>query len=58
MKDPEVSTLIAREIGSETNRRFLTRLPGLRANETLPSQFRSLLERLEEAEHGPRTTRH
>lgn len=58
MREPELSTVIAKELGSETNRRFLNRMPGFKAETTLPNQLRTLLERLDEAEKGPRTYRH
>lgn len=58
MREAELSTLIAKELGSDTNRRFLNRMPGLRAESALPQDLRSLLERLEETERGPRTYRH
>jgi hypothetical protein len=58
MREAELSTVIAKELGSETNRRFLNRIPGLRAEPTLPQNLRSLLERLDEADTGPRTYRH
>ncbi len=58
MREAELSTVITRELGSETNRRFLNHMPGLRAEQALPQDLRSLLERLDEAESGPRTYRY
>jgi hypothetical protein len=58
MREAELSTLIAKELGSETNRRFLNRMPGFRAEQALPQNLRSLLDRLDDAENGPRTYRH
>jgi hypothetical protein len=58
MREAELSNVIVKELGSETNRRFLNRMPGLRAEHALPQNLRSLLERLDEVEDGPRTYRH
>lgn len=58
MREAELSNLITRELGSDTNRRFLNRIPGLRTEQSLPDNLRSLLERLEETERGPRSYRH
>jgi len=58
MREAELSNLITRELGSDTNRRFLNRMPGLRAEQALPDNLRSLLDRLEDADRGPRIYRH
>jgi len=58
MREPQLSTTIAKELTSETNRRFLGRMPAFRAEPSIPESLRVLLERLETAEQGPRTVRH
>ncbi len=58
MREPQLSTLIAKELRSETNRRFLGRMPAFKAEQTIPDNLRALLERLENAERGPRAVRH
>jgi hypothetical protein len=44
-----VAGLIRREIGSETNTRFLRSLPAFRLDRDLPVRFQELLGRLDEA---------
>jgi hypothetical protein len=46
----EISRLIRREIGTETNARFLRRMPLFRTDEALPEEMREMLARLEHAE--------
>jgi hypothetical protein len=58
MREPELSTLIARELTSETNRRFLGRMPAFRAEPTMPEDFRRLLQRLDAAERRRHIVRH
>lgn len=58
MREPQLSTLIAKELASETNRRFLGRMPAFKAEQSLPDNLRTLLERLEVVERGPQTGRH
>ncbi len=58
MREPQLSTLIAKELGSETNRRFLGRMPAFKAEQSLPDNLTTLLERLATAERGRRTVRH
>jgi hypothetical protein len=45
-----VAGLIRREIGTETNTRFLRSLPAFRLDRDVPARFQELLGRLEEAE--------
>lgn len=42
--------LIRNEIGSETNRRFLSRMPAFRPDGDLPDELRALLGELDQAE--------
>lgn len=42
--------LIRKEIGSETNRRFLARMPAFRPDGTLPDELQALLGELDRAE--------
>ncbi|MHB2267224.1 hypothetical protein [Aliihoeflea sp. PC F10.4] len=58
MREPQLSTTIAKELTSETNRRFLGRMPAFKADTSIPESLRVLLERLESAEQGLRTVRH
>lgn len=50
MREPELSTLIAKELGRETNRRFLNRMPGFEVEQSVPEQLLALLERLDDRE--------
>lgn len=43
---------IRREIGSETNRRFLRSLPAFKADGQIPARLQELLSRLEQVESG------
>ena len=47
-----VAGLIRREIGSETNTRFLRSLPAFQIDRQIPRRLQELLSRLEEAECG------
>ena len=49
-RNGRLSELIRREIGSETNRRFLARMPAFRPVAELPENLRTLLEELDCAE--------
>ena len=46
--------LIQNEICSETNRRFLNRMPAFRPEAGIPPEFRKLLNEIDQAETGAR----
>jgi hypothetical protein len=48
----ETSRLIRREIRTETNARFLRRMPMFRADHDLPDEMRDMLTRLDHAERA------
>lgn len=54
--DRMLRDVIRRELGSETNRRFLKRMPAFRAECSLPDRIGALLGELDKAEQdqGPR----
>lgn len=52
-----VAGLIRKEIGSETNTRFLRSLPAFRLDRDVPARFNELLCRLDEAEGGAGETK-
>jgi len=46
--------LIQHEISSDTNRRFLNRMPAFRPEAGIPPEFRKLLNEIDQAETGAR----
>ena len=49
-KERALTDLIRKELGSETNRRFLARVPAFRADAELPERLCALLGELDRAE--------
>ena len=50
--DKALREVIRKELGTETNRRFLSRMPAFRLERELPEALTSLLRELDSAECG------
>lgn len=55
--DRGLPQMIRKELGAETNRRFLTRMPAFRLEGDVPDQLRALLQQLDQAEDDSRRIR-
>lgn len=51
-RDPALREVIRKELCTETNRRFLSRMPAFRPEREVPDMFASLLGELDLAESG------
>jgi hypothetical protein len=56
-RDKDLPELIRKELGTETNRRFLCRMSAFKPQQSLPDHLISLLGELDQASHKAASSR-